>query len=155
MSRGYVLVVDDDPLLAELAVAILEHHDYEAAVAEEGERALALIHKRIPDVILLDAGMPVLDGFEVLQSLNTHPALRRIPVIMVTARRAPKDVEKARQLGVFGYIAKPFAADHLLQRIAAAFQSPGRLRGPASPVSMTPPTAPKAGASLPDIEFLD
>lgn len=152
MSRGYVLVVDDDPLLAEAAMAVLRRQDYETCAVENGRRALRAIGERVPDVILLDAMMPGLDGFEVLKTLKANPVLMQIPVLMMTARRAQNDVMRAKQLGAHGYIAKPFEPDDLLQRVSAAFQ---RQRQRQSSVAPTAPRSIGAVESPSDTEFLD
>lgn len=153
MNRGYVLVVDDDRLLAELAVAVLRGAGYEAVIADEGRSALALIGEHVPDAILLDANMPMLSGFEVLKTLNADPVLKRIPILMMTAQRALSDVIKAKQLGVFGYIAKPFAPDYLLRCIAAAIKSQPSWQS--SIVLATSPQAPGVNGPSPDDEFID
>ena len=102
MSRGYILVVDDDVLLAELAVAVLQPDGDETRVAHDGREALRVIEKRVPDLVLLDANMPVLDGFGVLVPLKADPILRRIPVIMLTALRSEADFARAREFKVEG-----------------------------------------------------
>ena len=98
MSRGYILVVDDDVLLAELAVAVLQPDGDETRVAHDGREALRVIEKRVPDLVLLDANMPVLDGFGVLVALKADPILRRIPVIMLTALRSEADFARRENL---------------------------------------------------------
>ncbi len=156
MSRGYILVVDDDALLAELAMAVLQQDGYETRVAVNGGEALQLIEKRIPDLIILDANMPVLDGFGVLAALKADSVLKRIPVVMLTALRSEADVAKARHFKVDGYVAKPFEPDHLRQRVAVAIQHRKRERGVGGDAAQSPrPSVPPSNDANTESEFLD
>ena len=153
MNRGYVLVVDDDALLVELAVAVLQQEGYETMVAHNGKEALKLIDNRIPHLILLDANMPLLNGFEVLAALKANSVLKRIPVVMLTSRRSESDIVKARQFRVDGYIAKPFEPSHLLQRVATVIQVQ-RETGQTCEAQMAAKMTSSVGART-ETEFLD
>jgi CheY-like chemotaxis protein len=82
----YVLVVDDDPNVAEMLRQTLPDGDFELAAAEDGEAGLRAIEARRPDVILLDLMMPKLDGFGVIERLRSEPELRNIPIIVISAK---------------------------------------------------------------------
>jgi DNA-binding response OmpR family regulator len=112
-----VLAIDDDPLV----IAILEHklaaRGCRVITASDGAAGLARARIERPNLIVLDMMMPGLTGREVLQDLRTDPALRTIPVIMLTARRGESDVVDALELGAADYIAKPFSPDELAARV--------------------------------------
>ncbi|MBY0566530.1 MAG: response regulator transcription factor [Hyphomonadaceae bacterium] len=112
-----ILVVDDDALITLMVSEGLKLQGYEVAIAENGATALAAVRKRRPALMLLDAEMPVMDGFAVLKALKAEPALNHVPVIMLTARRNARDVMLARGLGACDYLAKPFDILDLLQRV--------------------------------------
>ncbi|MGH9186184.1 MAG: response regulator [Acidimicrobiales bacterium] len=110
-----VLVVDDEPDILLLHRVNLEAAGHEVFLAADGERALCRMASDLPDVVLLDVMMPVLDGWAVLEALQSRddgPA-----VLVVSARSAPADVERATALGAAGYLTKPFDADDLLVAI--------------------------------------
>lgn len=113
-----VLICDDDPLLIELISYRLDAKGYDVFKAADGEQALARAAGDRPDLIVLDAMMPRIDGFEVLLRLKQDPALAAIPVIMLTARRSEKDIVSALQRGADDYLVKPFIPDELLTRIS-------------------------------------
>jgi two-component system, cell cycle response regulator len=112
-----VLTVDDSKTLrmiigkhlAPLGVQILE--------AENGEQCLAIARQNAPDLILLDYNMPVMDGYHTLIELKTDPALKSIPVVMLTTETVKETVIKLLKLGLRDYIAKPFSREVLLEKI--------------------------------------
>lgn len=112
-----VLVADDDPLLR----AIVEHKlvtaGYRVTVAADGRDALKEAHRQRPHAIVLDAMMPVIDGFETLRRLKAEPGLRDIAVIMLTAIKRDEDIVSALTLGAADYLVKPFNPDELAARL--------------------------------------
>ncbi len=126
-----ILVADDDALIALMVSESLKLQGFDVAVAGNGAAALAAVRQRRPALIVLDADMPVLDGFAVLKTLKADAALNHVPVIMLTARRNARDVVLARSLGASDYLAKPFDILDLLQRVRAwAGKRPGAAAGP-------------------------
>lgn len=117
---AYIHIADDDPLLVDLVRFKLESLGHRLESSENGQAALAALSVEAPDLILLDTMMPVLSGMQVLQSLKSAPDTAAIPVIMLTARRAPDDVVAALELGADDYITKPFLPDELVLRVQAA-----------------------------------
>ncbi len=113
----HILIVDDDPLLREVASAAFTAAGYSVDCAEDGTKALATLRREPAELVLLDIAMPVLDGFETLAEMKADTALRDIPVIMLTALRTEKDVRRALALGVASYFAKPFEAKTLVDRV--------------------------------------
>ncbi len=114
-----ILIADDDALITLMVSESLKLRGFAVAVAENGVLALEAVRHQRPALILLDAEMPVLDGFSVLKTLKADAALNHVPVIMLTARRNARDVMLARSLGACDYIAKPFDILDLLQRVRA------------------------------------
>ncbi len=112
-----VLVCDDDELLVELIEFRLVAKGYTVLLARDGEQALEMMTAQPPDMIVLDAMMPGMDGFEVLGRIKADDVLKAIPVIMLTARKDEKDIVSALEIGAADYIVKPFIPDELLARI--------------------------------------
>jgi len=113
-----ILVCDDDPLIRDLLEHRLTGRGYQVVLAADGREALDAVAARAPDAIVLDAMMPMVDGYEVLRRLREADATRRIPVIMLTARRGERDIVGALELGADDFISKPFIPEELLSRLA-------------------------------------
>jgi DNA-binding response OmpR family regulator len=105
-ARKKILLVEDDIALAAVYRSRLELEDFEIYEVNNGEQALQAAKEFQPDLILLDAMMPKISGFDVLDILRHTPETANIRVIMLTALSQPKDKEKAEQLGVDDYLVK-------------------------------------------------
>jgi len=114
-----ILVVDDVADNVEILRMRLASLGYEVAVAEDGEQALAKVRDLLPDLILLDIMMPKIDGLEVVRRLKADPSLPFIPVILVTAKAAPKDVVAGLDAGGDDYLTKPIDHGALVARVRA------------------------------------
>lgn len=112
-----ILVADDDPLLRTLIEHKLAACGHDVLIAADGDEALEIATRERPDVAVLDAMMPIRDGFDVLRVLKGDPALSRMPVVMLTARRREDDIVGALRLGAADYITKPFMPEELIARI--------------------------------------
>lgn len=112
-----VLIADDDALLRGLLQHKLAADGHLVLVAEHGGEVLDLVRDQRPDLVVLDAMMPVMDGFEVLRRLKADPDAASVPVIMLTALRREADVVGGLQLGAADYLVKPFIPDELLERV--------------------------------------
>jgi len=112
-----VLIVDDDELLRDLVRHKLTRAGFEVIEAVDGEQALERLAVEPPDVVVLDAMMPGIDGFEVLRAIREQPALAAFPVVMLTARDQEEDVLNGLSLGAQDYIVKPFLPDEVVLRI--------------------------------------
>jgi DNA-binding response OmpR family regulator len=111
MSRdARVLVVDDDPDVREIVATVLGDDGYEVDTASNGAEALHKVGEHEPDAVILDAMMPVMDGYEFLKLWRTRPVEERAPVLVVSAIR---DWRAARDAGAQGYLSKPFDLDSL------------------------------------------
>ncbi len=112
-----VLIVEDIPDNAELIHKILKRLGLKISLATDGEDALEKVPLFQPDVILLDVGLPGINGFEVCQRLKQDPANKDIPIIFLTAFSDSSDISKGFQLGGIDYITKPFRRDEVFIRI--------------------------------------
>jgi len=111
-----VLVVDDHIPAVSMLTRLLEREGYEVISAYDGEQAIELCNRTVPDLILLDVMMPKLNGFEVLEILRQEERTSNIPTIIITAKNTPDDIEYGLGLGADDYIAKPFNPRELIAR---------------------------------------
>ena len=112
-----VLVAEDNPTNRELLRELLEIRGYTVAEACNGEEALAMIEQTPPDILLLDIGMPLLDGFAVVRKLRENPRFASLPVVAVTAYAMQGDSEKIMNSGFDGYLSKPVSSSLLAQEL--------------------------------------
>ena len=113
-----IVIVDDAPANLILLANILEEAGYEVRVANSGQRALTLIERQPPDLVLLDVNLPDQNGYEVCRELRMREALRRVPVIFLSADDDPAAKARALEAGGDEYLVKPFDATEVLARIA-------------------------------------
>ncbi len=104
------LIAEDNPVNRELLRELLEARAFSVAEAGDGEEALKMIAQQPPDVLLLDLGMPKLDGFEVVRQIRQNPQSAHLRIVAVTAFAMRGDREKAIQSGFDGYVSKPINA---------------------------------------------
>jgi DNA-binding response OmpR family regulator len=112
-----VLVVDDSPDTLRMLTDALEEAGMTVLVALEGAQALAIVTKITPDVILMDAVMPSMDGFEACRALKHNKMLAHVPVIFMTGLSETQDIVKGLEAGGVDYVTKPIVPDELLARI--------------------------------------
>lgn len=112
-----ILLVDDNPTNLQVLFQTLEGRGYNLLVAKDGEKALTIVKKALPELILLDIMMPGIDGYEVCRQLKENPATRDIPVIFLSALDDTKDKVRGLDLGAVDYISKPFQADEVIARV--------------------------------------
>jgi two-component system phosphate regulon response regulator PhoB len=122
-TRRTILVADDNAQMRLLLEMTLKRGPYDVLNASDGGQALRIARERHPDVVLLDAEMPIVHGFEVCRLLKQDPATRDIAVIMVTAKAQEEDRSRGLSCGADEYIAKPFSPKLLLQRLAERFRA--------------------------------
>ena len=114
-----ILIVDDELSILKFLRSNLEDRGYTAISATNGEEALHIIERELPDLIILDVMMPKMDGFEVCRQLREWS---QIPIIMLSARGDEKDKVKCLDLGADDYIVKPFGANELMARVSAVLR---------------------------------
>jgi PleD family two-component response regulator len=107
MNHPYILVVDDNAVMAKLICRYLEINGFEAQSASDGVACIEHVAQRMPDVILTDVMMPRMDGFALISALQSTDATRRIPVIVITALNDHETMQRAIQVGAVDVIAKP------------------------------------------------
>ncbi|MEU0247376.1 response regulator transcription factor [Streptomyces sp. NPDC006235] len=112
-----VLVVEDDPQLVRALVINMQARQYGVDAAPDGATALRLAAARQPDVVILDLGLPDMDGVDVIKALR---GWTRVPILVLSARRASDEKVAALDAGADDYITKPFSMDELLARLRAA-----------------------------------
>lgn len=118
-----ILIADDDPLLRALLQHRLTADGHDVVALEDGGQVIDVVQSQKPDLIVLDAMMPVMDGFEILRRLKSGPKANDAPVIMLTALRREEDIVSALQLGAADYLSKPFIPNELSQRILRVLES--------------------------------
>jgi len=118
----FVLVVDDEPQIVRTLTINLRARDYEVESAGDGRSALQVMEERTPDVVVLDLGLPDMDGVHVLQQIRTSS---QVPVVVLSARQESDDKVEALDAGADDYVTKPFGMDEFLARVRAAVR-----RGP-------------------------
>ena len=122
-DQAKILVVDDDADLVETIQRRLEYCQWKIMTAGNGREGLEKAAKEKPDLIVLDIGMPEVDGHEMLKQLREHPSLRDIPVIMCTMSDKVHDITTASSNNICDYLTKPFDFADLTEKIAAALKS--------------------------------
>jgi len=115
-DRATALVIDDEPQIRKLLRVLLEQENYRGQESEDGRQGLSEIALRRPDVVLLDLGLPDMDGLTVLQRLRQWS---RVPVLVLSVRDGAEDKVAALDAGADDYVTKPFEATELLARLRA------------------------------------
>ncbi len=115
--RKRVLVVEDQEDNRRIVRDLLASAGYETLEADNGEDGVAVAKAERPDLILMDIQLPVMDGYEATRRIKADPALRAIPVIVVTSYALSGDEAKARTAGCDAYVTKPFSPRELLAKI--------------------------------------
>ncbi len=119
--RGSVLVVDDEPTIAEVVARYLDRAGYEARIAGDGPQALELAGAQRPDLVVLDLMLPGMDGLEVMRRLRDS-ARDRVAVILLTAKGEESDRVIGLRLGADDYVVKPFSPAELVARVDAVLR---------------------------------
>jgi CheY-like chemotaxis protein len=112
-----IIVADDDRTTIMMVQSILRTWKINCRVAHNGKDALELTKELKPDALLLDVGMPDMDGFQVLAALRADPATRNTPIVMLTAAQSESEIVRGFDLGADDYITKPFRAHEMLARL--------------------------------------
>ena len=117
--REKILVIEDEQSIARFISTVLSGNGYEAMQASTGAEALSMISSHCPDLVILDLGLPDMDGLDILRQLRSWSSL---PVVVVSARSHEKDKVTALDLGADDYLTKPFGTDELLARVRTAIR---------------------------------
>src|SRR5262245_57984277 len=111
-----ILVVDDEPRIVQLARDYLAHAGFDVVTASDGPSGLAAVRTKGPDLVVLDLGLPRMDGLDVARSIRRDSA---VPIIMLTARADESDKLIGLELGADDYLTKPFSPKELVARVRA------------------------------------
>ncbi len=122
MAKAILLVVEDDPDIRELLAYTLGKEGYEVLQAPSGEAGFKAILDKKPDLVVLDVMLPGIDGLELLRRVKAEPALRKTPVILVSAKGEETDVVTGLELGADDYVTKPFSPRVLVARVRTALR---------------------------------
>lgn len=119
MSRGKVLIIEDEPKIVELLRLYLEKEGYQVVIATDGAKGLELFQREKPSLIILDLMLPVMDGLEVCRSIRK---VSQLPLIILTARGEEIDRILGLELGADDYITKPFSPREVIARVNAVLR---------------------------------
>ena len=122
METIKVLLVEDEEDIREMVHFNLFKERYQVLLASDGQTAVDVATKELPELIVLDVMLPKMDGFEVCERLKNDPQTKKIPIIMLTAKGEEEDVIKGLEVGADDYITKPFSPKVLLARIKAVLR---------------------------------
>src|SRR5438132_7873273 len=122
-SAGKVLVVDDEPNIADVLSIALRFNNYEVETAADGQAALQAVTEFRPDLVLLDVMLPDLDGFEVAKRMRERAD--DTPILFLTARDTTEDKVRGLTIGGDDYVTKPFSVEELLARVRAVLRRAG------------------------------
>ena len=117
-----ILIVEDEPDIAQLVKLYLEKEGFHANIATSGVEALKLIKSDRPDLLILDLMLPEIDGIEVCKKVRTTPDTALLPIIMLTAKAEESDTIIGLELGADDYVTKPFSPKALVARVKALFR---------------------------------
>ena len=125
-TQKTILVVDDEPRIVELARDYLEHAGFAVLTAADGPAALALARTRHPDLVVLDLGLPGLDGLDITRQLRSGERTAQLPIVMLTARDDELDKLLGLELGADDYLTRPFSPRELVARVRAVLRRADR-----------------------------
>lgn len=123
-TKQRILVVDDYPALVTITRHKLLQHGYEVITAQNGKDAYDLVEKELPDLVITDVEMPLMDGYELCKKMKAHHTLRTIPVILVTSRIEAFSLMKGIEAGADNYLTKPYDDNTLFSKISELLSNP-------------------------------
>ena len=126
-DKRVILVIEDEHAISNFICRALTSNDYKAIPAASGKEGLSLFFSHNPDLVLLDLGLPDMDGLEVLEQFSGLP--QEIPIIIISARDREAEKVKALDMGADDYVVKPFGVSELLARIRTTLRRSDRIRG--------------------------
>ncbi len=127
-GKPRILIVEDNSLIAELVETRLRIEGMQPTKCPGGREALDLLGRETFDAVILDIMMPDVDGYQVLRHIRSTPATLTLPVIFLTAKSTPDDIEKGLALGANAYIAKPFSGLDLVRKIRLCLEETKAIR---------------------------
>src|SRR5687767_3522863 len=128
MNPKSILVVEDEPSIAEVVSLYLKRAGYHVQIASDGRQAMNIFERQMPDFVILDLMLPGIDGLSLTRWLRDRS---NIPIIMLTARREEIDRIAGLEMGADDYVVKPFSPQELVSRVRAVFRRIGQEQVPA------------------------
>ena len=116
-----ILIVDDEPNIVMSLEYTFKKNNFEVFIARDGQEALEILKNQLPDVIILDVMMPMVDGYATLEQIKKDERLKHCKVIFLTAKNKEKDIEKGLSLGANLYVLKPFSVKKLVEQVQGLF----------------------------------
>jgi DNA-binding response OmpR family regulator len=123
MNEKQILIVEDEPSLAEVTGLYLKRAGFQVQIARDGKQAMSILEKQIPDFVIMDLMLPGVDGISLTRWLRDRSD---VPIIMVTARREEVDRIAGLEMGADDYVVKPFSPQELVSRVRAVLRRTGR-----------------------------
>jgi two-component system phosphate regulon response regulator PhoB len=123
-----ILLAEDDQNIQIIVRDCLEPHGFEVRFANNGEEALQMLSQNVPDLLILDIAMPVLDGLDVARRIRQKPETARLPILALTALVLPDDAVRAYSAGCDSFMIKPFTPAQLLADVQKLLHLPERTR---------------------------
>jgi DNA-binding response OmpR family regulator len=123
MNEKQILIVEDEPSLAEVTGLYLKRAGFQVQIAHDGKQAMSILEKHIPDFVIMDLMLPGVDGISLTRWLRDRSD---VPIIMVTARREEVDRIAGLEMGADDYVVKPFSPQELVSRVRAVLRRTGR-----------------------------
>ncbi|HSN48500.1 MAG TPA: response regulator [Flavobacterium sp.] len=117
-----ILIVDDEPNIVMTLEYTFKKHNFEVFIARDGQEALDILENQLPDIIILDVMMPMVDGFATLEKIKKDKRLNHCKVIFLSAKNKEKDIEKGLALGANLYVVKPFSIKKLVEQVNELIQ---------------------------------
>ncbi len=112
-----ILIVDDEPNIVMSLEYTFKKNNFEVFIARDGQEALDILEIQLPDIIILDVMMPMVDGFATLEQIKKDERLNHCKVIFLSAKNKEKDIEKGLSLGANLYVVKPFSIKKLVEQV--------------------------------------
>ncbi len=123
MTKKILIVEDEEDILELLSEVFGDLEDYRILCARDGEEALWIAQVDNPDIILLDIGLPKVNGYDVCKLVKSDPAMSHIKVLMISGMAQNSDWQKAQEVGADGYITKPFSSIALVEKVEELLRS--------------------------------
>ena len=117
-----ILIVDDEPNIVMALEYTFKKNNFEVFIARDGHEALDILKKQLPDVIILDVMMPMVDGYATLEQIKKEESLQHCKVIFLSAKNKEKDIETGLSLGANLYVTKPFSIKKLVDQVHELIQ---------------------------------
>ena len=117
-----ILIVDDEPNIVMALEYTFKKNNFEVFIARDGQEALDILKNQLPDIIILDVMMPMVDGFATLEQIKKDDRLQHCKVLFLSAKNKEKDIEKGLALGANLYVVKPFSIKKLVEQVNELIQ---------------------------------